>query len=63
KFKSRIASWKMKNRRIPTRVNLDHIGVDLDSVRCPVCDNDLETEDHILVKCEVAACVLVEVLN
>ncbi|GJS24096.1 hypothetical protein Tco_0452728 [Tanacetum coccineum] len=38
-------------------------GVDLDSVRCHVCDNDLETEDHILVKCEVAAFVWVEVLN
>ncbi|GJX75109.1 hypothetical protein Tco_0313704 [Tanacetum coccineum] len=53
----------MENRRIPTRVNLDHIGVDLDLVRCPSYDNDLETEDHILVKCEVAASVWVEVLN
>ncbi|GKB70933.1 RNA-directed DNA polymerase, eukaryota, reverse transcriptase zinc-binding domain protein [Tanacetum coccineum] len=56
-FTINIASWRMENRRIPTRVYLDHIGIDLDSVRCPVCDNDLETEDHILVKCEVAASV------
>ncbi|GKB29168.1 putative RNA-directed DNA polymerase [Tanacetum coccineum] len=62
-IKINIASWRMENRRIPTRVNLDHIGVDLDSVRCHVCDNDLETEDHILVKFEVAASVWVEVLN
>ncbi|GJZ44561.1 RNA-directed DNA polymerase, eukaryota, reverse transcriptase zinc-binding domain protein [Tanacetum coccineum] len=62
-IKINIASWRMENRRIPTRVNLDHIGVDLDSVRSLVCDNDLETEDHILVKCEVDASVWVEVLN
>ncbi|GKA63408.1 NAC domain-containing protein 67-like protein [Tanacetum coccineum] len=40
----------MKNERIPTRINLGNRGVDLHSVQCPVRDDDLETEDDILVK-------------
>ena len=46
-IKVNIASWRFENRRVPTRVNLDHRGIDLDSVRCPICDEDLETEEHI----------------
>ncbi|GKA96791.1 RNA-directed DNA polymerase, eukaryota, reverse transcriptase zinc-binding domain protein, partial [Tanacetum coccineum] len=53
-IKVNIASWRIKNRRIPTRVNLDSRGIDLHSTRCPICDDDLEMEDHILVKCDVA---------
>ncbi|GKB09645.1 wall-associated receptor kinase 2-like protein [Tanacetum coccineum] len=30
-----------------TRSNLDRRGVDLDSVRCPLCDDGIEKEDHI----------------
>ncbi|XP_071713623.1 uncharacterized protein [Rutidosis leptorrhynchoides] len=40
--------------RIPVRVELDKRGIDLDSVRCTVCDNDLETVEHILLKCSFA---------
>ncbi|GJR97883.1 hypothetical protein Tco_0270057 [Tanacetum coccineum] len=41
--------------------------VDLDSVRCPLCDEDLESEDHIFVSCEIASGIwkdeLVELTN
>ncbi|GKE07560.1 RNA-directed DNA polymerase, eukaryota, reverse transcriptase zinc-binding domain protein [Tanacetum coccineum] len=62
-IKVNILCWRIDNRRLPTRVNLDKRGIDLDSVRCPVCDNDLETEEHILVKCNVANSVWIEVLK
>ncbi|GJW77033.1 gypsy type transposase [Tanacetum coccineum] len=52
--KVNIASCRIENHRIPTRVNLDSRGIDLHSTRCPICDDDLETEDHVLVKCDVA---------
>ena len=58
-----IASWRFENRRVPTRVNLDHRGIDLDSVRCPICDEDLETEEHILVKCVFAKNTWLEILK
>ncbi|XP_071729377.1 uncharacterized protein [Rutidosis leptorrhynchoides] len=45
---------RVKQRRIPVRIELDKRGVDLDSVRCPVCDNDLETVDHVFLHCSFA---------
>ncbi|XP_071689022.1 uncharacterized protein [Rutidosis leptorrhynchoides] len=46
--------WRAKQNRIPVRVELDKRGIDLDSVRCPVCDNDLETVEHIFIHCQFA---------
>ncbi|XP_071687221.1 uncharacterized protein [Rutidosis leptorrhynchoides] len=40
--------------RIPVRVELDKRGIDLHSVRCPVCDDDLESVDHSLINCKFA---------
>ncbi|XP_071691680.1 uncharacterized protein [Rutidosis leptorrhynchoides] len=45
---------RAKQRQIPVRVELDKRGVDLDSVRCPVCDNDIETVEHTLLHCSFA---------
>ncbi|GKD12845.1 RNA-directed DNA polymerase, eukaryota, reverse transcriptase zinc-binding domain protein, partial [Tanacetum coccineum] len=38
------------NRVVPLKVK----GVDLDFVRCPLCDDGIETEDHIFVHCKIA---------
>ncbi|GJW08774.1 RNA-directed DNA polymerase, eukaryota, reverse transcriptase zinc-binding domain protein [Tanacetum coccineum] len=62
-LKVNIASWRIERLRIPTRVNLDRRGIDLHSLRCPVCDEDLETEDHVLVNCFVAKATSSEVLK
>nr|GEX03180.1 RNA-directed DNA polymerase, eukaryota, reverse transcriptase zinc-binding domain protein [Tanacetum cinerariifolium] len=62
-IKVNISYWRIKNQRIPTRVNLDYRGIDLYSIRCPVCDDDLETEEHILVNCVVAKNTWAEILN
>nr|GEY37529.1 RNA-directed DNA polymerase, eukaryota, reverse transcriptase zinc-binding domain protein [Tanacetum cinerariifolium] len=40
--------------RLPTRSELDLRGIDVDSVRCPKCDNDIETKQHVFVSCPVA---------
>ncbi|GJR27285.1 hypothetical protein Tco_1103517 [Tanacetum coccineum] len=40
--------------RVPTRSNLDIRGVDLDFVRCPIYDDEIESEEHIFVMCNVA---------
>ncbi|GJZ60497.1 probable L-type lectin-domain containing receptor kinase S.5 [Tanacetum coccineum] len=53
--KININTWRVSNRRLPTRINLDCRSVELDSVRCPMCDEDLETEDHIFVSCNIAS--------
>nr|GFC62721.1 reverse transcriptase domain, reverse transcriptase zinc-binding domain protein [Tanacetum cinerariifolium] len=42
-IKINIHSWRLSNNRLPTRINLDAQGIDLHSVRCPICDEDMET--------------------
>ncbi|XP_071686901.1 uncharacterized protein [Rutidosis leptorrhynchoides] len=34
--------WRAKQNRIPVRIELDKRGIDLDSVRCPVCTKKLK---------------------
>ncbi|XP_071689084.1 uncharacterized protein [Rutidosis leptorrhynchoides] len=49
-----ILIWRVMQERIPVRVELDKRGVDMDSVRCPVCDDDIETAEHTFLHCEFA---------
>ncbi|XP_071687592.1 uncharacterized protein [Rutidosis leptorrhynchoides] len=49
-----IFIWRALLRRIPVRVELNKRGIDLASLRCPVCDDDIETVDHILLNCSFA---------
>ncbi|XP_071714568.1 uncharacterized protein [Rutidosis leptorrhynchoides] len=44
-----IFIWRAKIGRLPVRVELDKRGIDLDSVRCPNCNNDPETVEHMLL--------------
>ncbi|XP_071738647.1 uncharacterized protein [Rutidosis leptorrhynchoides] len=37
--------------RLPVRVELDKCGIDLDSIRCPICDNDAESVEHMILSC------------
>ena len=54
---------RVANESLPTRVNLDRRGIDLHLVRCPVCDDDLETENHIFVHCVIAKQMWAEILK
>ena len=53
-LKVNINTWRIVHKRVLTRSNLDTRGVDLDSIRCPICDNGIESEEHIFVMCNVA---------
>ena len=53
-LKVNILAWRVSNKRLPTRYNLDRRGIDLHSTRCPLCDDNRETEEHLFVKCPVA---------
>ncbi|GJR77559.1 zinc knuckle CX2CX4HX4C containing protein [Tanacetum coccineum] len=50
-IKVNINTWRLCLDRLPTRCNLDARGVDLDSTRCPICDEDLESSQHLFVEC------------
>ncbi|XP_071700634.1 uncharacterized protein [Rutidosis leptorrhynchoides] len=52
--KIEIFVWRACQKRLPVRIELDKRGIDLNSVRCPLCDDDLETVDHSLIFCKCA---------
>ncbi|XP_071739493.1 uncharacterized protein [Rutidosis leptorrhynchoides] len=50
-------------KRLPVKLELDRRGIDLHSVRCPLCDDDLESVDHSIIFCEHALDVWDRVFN
>ena len=48
-----IHLWRHSLNRLPTRFNLDRRGIDLNSVRCPLCDGDIENDPNLFVKCPI----------
>ncbi|KAJ9551745.1 hypothetical protein OSB04_015790 [Centaurea solstitialis] len=49
--KVNVFRWRLKLGRIPTRVALDKLGIDLDSVLCSRCGEEIENLDHAFVSC------------
>ncbi|GJT45697.1 putative reverse transcriptase domain-containing protein [Tanacetum coccineum] len=54
-IKINIFSWRLIRDRLPTNFNLDLRGVDVDLTRCPVCDEAIETSQHLFVECTIAS--------
>ncbi|XP_071692058.1 uncharacterized protein [Rutidosis leptorrhynchoides] len=50
--KIEVFSWRARKKRIPVLVELDKRGIDLNSVRCPLCDDDIESVNHSLILCK-----------
>ena len=55
--KINVFAWRLMLNRIPTKVNLDRRGIDCGSIRCQVCDEDLETANHLFFSCELAIAI------
>ncbi|XP_071686948.1 uncharacterized protein [Rutidosis leptorrhynchoides] len=53
-LKVELFIWRTRHKRLPTRVELDKRGMDLGTVRCPVCDNGLESVEHSIILCTFA---------
>ncbi|XP_071698840.1 uncharacterized protein [Rutidosis leptorrhynchoides] len=52
--KIEVFVWRANKKRLPVLVELDKRCIDLHSVRCPLCDDDLESVDHSLIMCKQA---------
>ncbi|XP_071715076.1 uncharacterized protein [Rutidosis leptorrhynchoides] len=61
--KIELFTWRALKKRLPVRLELDKHGIDLHSVRCPLCDDGLESVDHTLFSCKIAQEVWVRDLN
>ncbi|XP_071713279.1 uncharacterized protein [Rutidosis leptorrhynchoides] len=46
--------WRALIKRLPVRLELDKRDIDLHTVRCPLCDDGLESVDHSLILCSSA---------
>ncbi|GJQ89789.1 RNA-directed DNA polymerase, eukaryota, reverse transcriptase zinc-binding domain protein [Tanacetum coccineum] len=53
-IKVNVLLWRLKLNRLPSRVNLDRKGIDIGSILCPICHEDIETVNHIFVNCGMA---------
>ncbi|XP_071688100.1 uncharacterized protein [Rutidosis leptorrhynchoides] len=49
-----IFSWRVIQQKIPVRYELDKKGIDLHTILCPLCDQHIETIEHVLVNCHKA---------
>ncbi|XP_071695491.1 uncharacterized protein [Rutidosis leptorrhynchoides] len=54
-LKVELFIWRTRHKRLPTRVELDKRGMELGTVRCPVCDNGLESVEHSIILCTFAS--------
>ncbi|XP_071740688.1 uncharacterized protein [Rutidosis leptorrhynchoides] len=52
--KLNVFMWRMKRNRLPTRINLSSRGLDIQDIRCVLCDWQVETIDHVLFGCDSA---------
>ncbi|XP_071708363.1 uncharacterized protein [Rutidosis leptorrhynchoides] len=62
-LKVELFVWRARQLHLPTRIELEKRGMDLGSVRGPLCDNDLESVEHSLFRCNVAFEIWVKIYN
>ncbi|GKC10430.1 RNA-directed DNA polymerase, eukaryota [Tanacetum coccineum] len=41
-IKMNVHAWKVKTDSLPTRFNVSHRGIDIDSIMCVICDNGVD---------------------
>ncbi|GJU20673.1 RNA-directed DNA polymerase, eukaryota, reverse transcriptase zinc-binding domain protein [Tanacetum coccineum] len=53
-IKVNVFLCRLMLNKIPSRVNLDRKGIDVCSVLCPICQDDVETVNHVFLSCDMA---------
>nr|GEZ79832.1 RNA-directed DNA polymerase, eukaryota [Tanacetum cinerariifolium] len=53
-IKVNVLAWKIKIDALPTRQKISRRGIDIQSITCPVCDNGVESLDHLFFRCRLA---------
>ncbi|GKB60561.1 RNA-directed DNA polymerase, eukaryota [Tanacetum coccineum] len=57
-IKINIFIWRARRDCLPTRSNLIHRGISLESDNCPICCSTREDAAHVFFRCELAQSVL-----
>ncbi|GKB71672.1 putative RNA-directed DNA polymerase, eukaryota, reverse transcriptase zinc-binding domain protein [Tanacetum coccineum] len=53
-IKINVFMWRLLLNKLPSRVNLDRRGIDVGSILCPICQDDVESVYHLFFSCEMA---------
>ncbi|GJZ22800.1 RNA-directed DNA polymerase, eukaryota, reverse transcriptase zinc-binding domain protein [Tanacetum coccineum] len=53
-IKVNIFIWRLMLNKLPFRVNLDRKSIDVGSILCLICQEDVETINHIFFSCNMA---------
>nr|GEU72270.1 RNA-directed DNA polymerase, eukaryota, reverse transcriptase zinc-binding domain protein [Tanacetum cinerariifolium] len=53
-IKVNIFLWRLSLNKLPSRMNLDKKCIDVDSILCPICNDDVETVNHLFFSCDMA---------
>nr|GEW87013.1 RNA-directed DNA polymerase, eukaryota [Tanacetum cinerariifolium] len=53
--KVNIFIWRLRLDKHHHRLNLSKHGLEIDSILCPICNNNVESNDHVFFSCEVAS--------
>ncbi|GKA62941.1 RNA-directed DNA polymerase, eukaryota, reverse transcriptase zinc-binding domain protein [Tanacetum coccineum] len=52
-IKVNVHAWKVKIDSLPTRFNISRRGMDIESITCSICDNEVESSSHLFFKCNM----------
>ncbi|GJX94222.1 RNA-directed DNA polymerase, eukaryota, reverse transcriptase zinc-binding domain protein [Tanacetum coccineum] len=53
-IKVNVFIWRLMLNKLPTMVNLDRKCIDVGTTLCPICEEDVETVNHIFFTCDMA---------
>ncbi|GJR51855.1 RNA-directed DNA polymerase, eukaryota, reverse transcriptase zinc-binding domain protein [Tanacetum coccineum] len=53
-IKVNVFNWRLMLNKLPTMVNLDRKCIDVGTTLCPICEDDVETVNHIFLSCDMA---------
>nr|GEV26566.1 RNA-directed DNA polymerase, eukaryota [Tanacetum cinerariifolium] len=52
-IKINVFAWKVKMDVLPTRFNISRRGMDIDYMSCSLCDNGVESSNHMFFSCSL----------
>ncbi|GJU36662.1 RNA-directed DNA polymerase, eukaryota, reverse transcriptase zinc-binding domain protein [Tanacetum coccineum] len=52
-IKVNVFAWKVRNDYLPTRFNISRRGMEINTIRCPICNMGVESTSHLFFSCQV----------
>ncbi|GKA73932.1 RNA-directed DNA polymerase, eukaryota [Tanacetum coccineum] len=56
-------SWKNQDRKLTYPFNISRRGIDIQDMSCPICDNAIESTDHLFFRCGLVRDIANKILS